>query len=50
MDTDSLAWACGILVLVDPEQKEGNFKLLLKYILRQSNFEDAKDIDDGSSS
>ena len=50
MDADSLAWACGILGLVDPEQKEGSLKLLLKYILRQSNFEDAKGIDDGGSS
>ena len=50
MDADSLAWACGILGLVDPEQKEGSLKLLLKYILRQSNFEDGKGIDDGGSS
>ena len=34
MDAGSLACACGIQGLVDPEQKKGNFKLLLKYILR----------------
>ena len=42
MDTDSFACACGIQGLVDPEQKKSNFKLLLKYILRQFNSEDAK--------
>ena len=47
MDADSLAWACGILGLVDPEQKEDNPKFLLKYILRQFNFEDVKGIDNG---
>ena len=36
--------------LVDPEQKKGNLKLLLKYIIRKSNSEDAKGSDDGSSS
>ena len=46
MDADSLAWACGILGLVDPEQKEGNLKLLLKY---QFNSKDAKGSDVGSS-
>ena len=30
MDADSLACACGILGLVDPEQKKGKLKLLLK--------------------
>ena len=33
----SLACAFGILVFVVPERKEGNLKLLLKYILRQFN-------------
>ena len=45
MDTDSFACACGIQGLVDPEQKKGNLKLLLKYILRQFNSEDAKGFD-----
>ena len=35
MDADSLACACGTLGLVVPEQKKGNFKLLLKCISRQ---------------
>ena len=47
MDADSLACALEILGLVDPEEKEGNFKLCLKYILRQFNSEDAKGSDDG---
>ena len=34
MDADSLVCACGIQGLVDPEQKKGKFKLLLKYILK----------------
>ena len=42
MDADSFAYTCGILGLVDPEQKKGKLKLLLKYILRQFNSEDAK--------
>ena len=50
MDAGSLACACGIQGLVDPEQKKGNFKLLLKYILRQLNSEDAKGSDNGGSS
>ena len=48
--TFSLACAFGILVLVVPEQKKGNLKLLLKYILRQFNPEDAEGSDDGGSS
>ena len=35
MDADSLAYACGILGLVDSEQKKGSLELLLKYILTQ---------------
>ena len=50
MDVCSLACSCGILGLVVPEQKKGNFKLLLKCILRQFNSEDVEDSDDGSSS
>ena len=42
--------ADSILVLVDPEKKKGNVKLVLKYILRQFNSEDAKGSDDGCSS
>ena len=30
MDADSLACACGLLGLVDSEQKKGKLKLLLK--------------------
>ena len=37
MEVDSLAFACGILGLVVPKQKECNLKLLLKYIFRQFN-------------
>ena len=46
----SLACAFGILGLVVPEQKKGNLKLLLKYIFRQFNSEDAKGSDGGGSS
>ena len=46
----SLACAFGILGLVVPEQKKGNLKLLLKYILRQFNSEDAEGSDSGGSS
>ena len=49
MDVDSLACACVILDLVVPEQQKGNIKLLLKYILRQFNFEDAGGSDDRGS-
>ena len=42
--------ADSILVLADPEKKKGNLELLLKYILRQFNSEDAKGSDDGGSS
>ena len=50
MDADSLASACGLLGLDVPEQKKGNRKLLLKYILMQPNFEDVEGFDDGGSS
>ena len=50
MDAHSLAWACGIVGLVNPEQKKDNLKLLLKYILWQFNSEDAKGSDEGGSS
>ena len=50
MDTDSLAFPCGILSLVVPEQKKGNLILLSKNILRQFNSEDLEGSDDGSSS
>ena len=49
MDTDSLACACGTLGLDVPEQKKGNLKRLLKYILRQVNSEDIEGNDDGGS-
>ena len=39
MDADSLAYVCTILDLDVPEQKKGNLKLLLKYILRQFSSE-----------
>ena len=42
MDADSLACACGILGLIVPEQKKGNLKRLLKYMLRQYNYEDVE--------
>ena len=42
--------ADSILFLADPEKKKGNLELLLKYILRQFNSEDAKGSDDGGSS
>ena len=50
MDADSLACDFGIMDFIDPEQTKGNLKLLLKYVLRQLNSEDAKGSDDGSSS
>ena len=50
MGEDSLTCACGILGLAVSEQKKGNLKHLLKYILRQVNSEDAKGRDDGGSS
>ena len=50
MGADSFARACGILGLVDPEQKKGNLKLYLKYISRHFNSEDAKSGDDGGCS
>ena len=50
MDIDSLAGVCEILGLVAPEQKKGNLKLLLKFIIRQFNSEDAEGINDGGSS
>ena len=50
MDIDSLACVCEILGLVAPEQKKGNLKLLLKFIIRQFNSEDAEGINDGGSS
>ena len=50
MDSDSLTCACGILGLVVPEQKKGNLKLLLKYILRQFNSEDEEGSDYGGCS
>ena len=50
MEVDSLACACGILGLVVPEQKKGNLRLSLKYILRQFNSEDALGSDNGGSS
>ena len=49
-DVDSLTCACGIPGLVIPEQKRGNLKLLLKYIFRQFDYEDAEGCDDGVSS
>ena len=45
----SLACAFGILGLGVPEQKKGNLKLLLKYILRLFNSKDVEVIDDGGS-
>ena len=45
-----LGGACGILGLDVPEQKKGNLKLHLKYILRQFNSEDVEGSDDGGSS
>ena len=50
MDANSLACACGVLDLVDPEPKKSNVKLLLKCILRQFNQEGVKGNDDGGSS
>ena len=50
IDAESLACACGILGLVVPEEKKGNLKLLLKYILRQFNFKDVEGSGDGCSS
>ena len=44
-----LACVFGILVFVLPERKEGNLKLLLKYILRQFNSKDIQGSDDGGS-
>ena len=49
-DADILSCACGILGLVVPEQKKGNLKLLLKYILRQFGSKDVEGSDDGGSS
>ena len=50
IDAESLACACGILGLVVPEEKKGNLKLLLKYILRQFNFKYVEGSGDGGSS
>ena len=50
MDADSLVLTCGILGLIVPEQKKGNLKRLLKYMLRQYNYEDVEGSDDGVSS
>ena len=50
MDADSLAHAYEILGLVVLKQKKGNFKFLLKYLLRQFNSEDVEGSDDGCSS
>ena len=49
MDADSLACARRILGLDVPEQKKGNLKLLLKYILRQLNSENVDGSEDGGS-
>ena len=49
MGTDSLACAFRILDLDVPEQKKGNQKLLLKYILKQLNSKGVKGSDGGSS-
>ena len=38
-----------ILGLDFPEQKEGNLKIILKYILRQVKHEDIEGSDDGGS-
>ena len=50
IDAESLACACGILGLVVPEEKKGNLKLLLRYILRQFNFKDFEGSGDVGSS
>ena len=50
MDAASLACACEILALVVPEQKKGNLRLLLKYILRQFDSEDVEGSVDGGFS
>ena len=50
LDADSLACTCGILGLDVPKQKNGNYKLLLKYILWQLNSEEVEGSDDGGSS
>ena len=50
IDADSLACACGILALVVPEQKKGNLRLLLKFILRQFASEDVEGSVDGGFS
>ena len=46
MDVDRLVCACGILGLFFPEQKKSNLKILLRYILRQFNFDAAEGSDD----
>ena len=50
IDADSFVCAYVILGLVDHEQKKGNLKVLLKYILKPFNSEDVKGSDDGGSS
>ena len=50
MDADSLACACEKLGSDVSEQKKGNRKLLLKYILRQPNSQDVERSDNGGSS
>ena len=47
LDADSLVCVYGILVLNVPEQKKGNQKLFLRYILRQLNSEEVKGRDNG---
>ena len=50
IDADGLACACRVPGWNVPEQKKGNFKLLLKYILRQLNSEDVEVSNYGSYS
>ena len=47
LDADSLHCACGIVGLDAPEEKKGNEKLLLKFLLRKLNSEEVETSQDG---
>ena len=47
LDADSLLCACDIVGLDVPEEKKGNQKLLLKFLLRKLNSEEVEASQDG---
>ena len=50
LDADSLLCACDIVGLDVPEEKKGNQKLLLKFLLRKLNSEEVEASQDGGAS